>query len=57
MHCPHCAKTKSRVIVSRQAGGAVWRQRLCLLCHKVFTTREETSTDKLPWSEVKAQRK
>ena len=57
MHCPHCAKTKSRVIVSRQAGGAVWRQRLCLLCHKVFTTREETSTAKLPWSEVKAQRK
>lgn len=57
MHCPHCAKTKSRVIVSRQAGSAVWRQRLCLLCNKVFTTREQATADKVPWTAIKAQRK
>lgn len=53
MHCPHCNKTKSRVIVSRQAGVAVWRQRLCVICFKQWTTREEHTTDKLPWAAVK----
>lgn len=42
MICPHCGEQgRSKVLLTRTGGGAVWRRRSCGRCFKNFVTREE----------------
>ena len=42
MHCPSCREDNNKVIDSRltESGAAIRRRRLCLVCHRRFTTKE-----------------
>lgn len=56
MQCPFCSKEKSTVIESRRLDGAVWRQRMCAFCFKVFVTLEQVTTEKFPWGAIQKKR-
>ncbi len=43
MPCPFCGAEDSRVIDTRQVGGAVRRRRECQSCHRRFTTYERVA--------------
>ena len=51
MECPNCGKTDSKVLDSRPSkdGGAIRRQRQCLVCSERFTTYEATEEQLLPY--------
>ncbi|MCC7174933.1 MAG: transcriptional repressor NrdR [Bryobacterales bacterium] len=53
MTCPFCGHKKDRVIDSRESreGEAIRRRRLCLMCHRRFTSYERI--DEVPYMVVK----
>lgn len=55
MQCPFCSKPKSRVLESRPDNGTVWRQRMCAMCFKVWTTKEQPAAEPFPWSKVNSK--
>lgn len=48
MRCPACQHDESRVVDSRDTGGAIRRRRGCLSCGHRFTTLERIEL-RLPW--------
>jgi transcriptional regulator NrdR family protein len=54
MDCPKCGSAKQRIPESRRTGAAVWRRRICVMCHHNWVTQEVVSDQqKLPteiWS-------
>jgi transcriptional repressor NrdR len=48
MKCPHCGKSKSRVIdTAHESDGSTYRRRECQACHQRFSTVERVMVSRL----------
>jgi len=52
MDCPKCGAAKQRIPESRRTDTAVWRRRICLMCHHNWLTQEVFTDQKILPNEV-----